>query len=99
MLKSIAGMNRKYLPSNLEAETFVAFIESLDENQWSLLVENVPEAIASADPLCFGRFDEVTPDDLQLILNNTWKALADILQKKKSDHHLIQSLSLWIIAW
>ena len=70
MLKSIAGMNRKYLPSNLEAEAFVAFIESLDENQWSLLVENVPEAIASADPLCFGRFDEVTPDDLQLILNN-----------------------------
>ena len=71
MLKSIAGMNRKYLPSNLEAEAFVAFIESLDENQWSLLVENVPEAIASADPLCFGRFEEVTPDDLQLILNNT----------------------------
>ena len=71
MLKSIAGMNRKYLPSNLEAEAFVAFIESLDENHWSLLVENVPEAIAAADPLCFGRFDEVTPDDLRTILKNT----------------------------
>mgnify|MGYP002635691621 FL=1 len=71
MLKSIAGMSRKYLPSHPEAEDFVTFIESLDEDQWSQLVENVPGAIACADPLCFGRFDEVTPDDLRLILNNT----------------------------
>ncbi len=71
MLQSIAGMNRKYLPANPKAEAFATFIESLDETQWNQLVDNVPDAIASKDPLCFGQFDEVSPDDLQIILEGT----------------------------
>ena len=68
--KIVTNGPRCHLFYDGDAEPFVNFIESLDENQWSLLVENVPEAIASADPLGFGRFDDVTPDDLRLILNN-----------------------------
>jgi hypothetical protein len=71
MLQSIAGMNRKYLPANPKAEAFATFIESLDETQWNQLVDNVPDAIASRDPLHFGQFDEVSPDDLQTILQDT----------------------------
>ena len=70
MLQSIAAMNRKYLTPNPEAEAFVTFIEGLDETQWNQLVDNVPEPIASRDPQDFGHFDEVSPDDLQAILQD-----------------------------
>jgi len=71
MLQSIAAMNRKYLPSDSKAETFVTFIESLDETQWNHLVDNVPESIAGEDPQGFGHFDEVSIDDLNAILQDT----------------------------
>jgi glycosyltransferase involved in cell wall biosynthesis len=70
MLQGIAAMNRKYLPPNPEAEAFVTFIERLDENQWNQLVDNVPKAIATRNPQDFGHFDEVSPDDLQAILQD-----------------------------
>jgi hypothetical protein len=78
-----ATASKNFLSAKAELQSFVeqtaaTFSEEpekiemplLDENPWSLLVKNVPEAIASADPLGFGRFDEVTPDDLRPILNN-----------------------------
>ena len=65
MLQSIAAMNRKYLSPFGQAEDFTAFVESLDEMQWNQLMDNVPDAIASADPLQFGHFNEVSSDDLK----------------------------------
>ena len=68
MLQSIAAMNKKYLPPNPMSGAFVEFIESLDETQWNQLVDNVPEAIASRDPLDFGQFDDISVGNLQSIL-------------------------------
>ena len=68
MLQSIAAMSRKYLPANPRNGAFVEFIESLDETQWNQLVDNMPETIASKDPLEFGKFDDISADDLQSIL-------------------------------
>ena len=65
MLQSIAAMNRKYLSPYGQAEAFTTFVETLDENQWNQLVNNVPDAIASGDPLQFGHFNEVSTDDLR----------------------------------
>ena len=71
MLKSIAAMNRKYLPSNAKAEEFVGFIEGLDETQWNHLVDNVPAPIATREPQDFGQFDEVSVDHLDSLLIDT----------------------------
>ena len=70
MLRSIASMNRKYLPSEPKSEAFVSFVESLDESQWNQLVENVPEAIATRNPVHFGQFDEISPSDLNAVLQD-----------------------------
>ena len=70
MLRSIASMNRKYLPSDPKSEAFVSFVESLDESQWNQLVENVPDAIATRNPAHFGQFDEISPNDLNAILQD-----------------------------
>jgi hypothetical protein len=58
-------MYHKYLPPEPEADAFAAFIESLDENAWHKLVAQVPEAIASREPLEFATFNEVSVADLQ----------------------------------
>ncbi|SVC83461.1 uncharacterized protein METZ01_LOCUS336315, partial [marine metagenome] len=70
MLRSIASMNRKYLPADPKSEAFVSFVESLDESQWNQLVENVPDAIATRNPAHFGQFDEISPNDLNAILQD-----------------------------
>lgn len=68
MLQSMVKMYRKYLPPEPEADTFAAFIESLDEEAWHKLVAQVPEAIAGREPLEFATFNEVSAADLQAIL-------------------------------
>jgi hypothetical protein len=65
MLQSIAGMNRNYLLPYGQAEAFTTFVEALDENQWNQLVNNVPDPIASSDPLQFGHYNEISVDDLK----------------------------------
>ena len=65
MLQSMVKMYHKYLPPEPEADAFAAFIESLDENAWHKLVAQVPEAIASREPLEFATFNEVSVADLQ----------------------------------
>ena len=68
MLRSIAAMSRKYLPPNESGQAFVKLVESLDEDRWNHLVEHVPAGIADGDPLTFGEFSGVTPDDLRALL-------------------------------
>lgn len=70
MLRSIAAMSRKYLPANESGQAFVKLVESLDEDRWNHLVEHVPVAIADGDPLTFGEFAGVTPDDLRALLDS-----------------------------
>jgi hypothetical protein len=68
MLRSIAAMSRKYLPVDESGEAFVKLVESLDEDRWNHLVEHAPPAIADGDPLTFGEFSGVSPDDLRALL-------------------------------
>ena len=68
MLRSIAAMSRKYLPADESGQAFVKLVESLDEDRWNHLVEHAPPAIADGDPLTFGEFSGVTPDDLRALL-------------------------------
>ena len=60
MLRSIAGMYRRYLPPNPTADRFASFVESLDEAAWNRLLEHIPEAITSREPVDFGDWDGVS---------------------------------------
>ncbi|MCP4427075.1 MAG: hypothetical protein GY803_21505 [Chloroflexi bacterium] len=69
MLKGMMSMYRKYLPSNAESDEFATFIESLNEPGWQRLVANVPEGIASREPLAFAEYNGVTTADLRATLS------------------------------
>lgn len=64
MLRKMAEMSRAYLPSRDEAAAFAGFIDGLDDEAWSRLVEAVPEAIATREPHTFGDWNDVTVDEL-----------------------------------
>jgi hypothetical protein len=70
MLKSIAKMYRKYLPENNEANSFASFIENLEENEWNVLLENLPEEIVNKEPLEFDSYNEIKVEDLEKIISN-----------------------------
>ncbi len=63
MLQSIVKMYRKYLPETQEANEFATFIESLDQETFNKLLDNIPEAITNREPYEFSEFDEVKPGD------------------------------------
>ncbi len=65
MLQAIVGMYRAYLPAEDHAEGFAAFIESLDEQAWNRLVENIPAGITQREPAEFGGFSGVSADELR----------------------------------
>jgi len=66
MLKAIVKMNRKYFPDNESANEFADFIDSLDENSFNRLLNNIPENIVKRNPIEFGEYDKVRVDDLVL---------------------------------
>ena len=68
MLKSISKMYRKYTGTHKESESFSDFIDSLSNDQWDKLVENVPDAIAEREPMEFANFNSVTVSDFENIL-------------------------------
>ncbi len=68
MLKGIARMYRKYLPSNPESESFARFVDGLDEQQWDRLVLAVPGVIADADPKTFHEMNDVQVADLEAVV-------------------------------
>lgn len=68
MLQSIAQMYHKYLAPNPESEAFAEFIETLDETGWNRLIENIPVAIAEADPVTFGDLNEVQVADFRVVI-------------------------------
>jgi hypothetical protein len=64
MLQSIVRISQHYLPPNDEAESFAALIDSLDEDSWTRLSENVPAEIANREPLEFDAYQGVSAEDL-----------------------------------
>ena len=69
MLKKIASMYRKYLPRNATSNEFAAFIETLTEEDFNLLIKNIPVEIIKREPYEFIEFDKVTVDDLNNCLD------------------------------
>ena len=64
MLQAIAAMYRRYLEPNERSDRYADFVEGLDEAAWARLVDQVPEAIASADPADFGEIELVNLTEL-----------------------------------
>ena len=65
MLKGIVKIARKYLQPDAAAEEIAEFIQSLTEESWQQLVENVPDEIASREPYEFGSYHEIRAADLK----------------------------------
>jgi hypothetical protein len=65
MLQAIVRMYREYLPPSPDSEPFADFIESLEEEEWSRLVESVPAAIAECEPFELGAETLVPAESLR----------------------------------
>ena len=59
MLKSIAKMNRKYFHKENPDNKFVSFIESLDEDRFNKILDDIPIDITKRNPAEFTDYDEV----------------------------------------
>ena len=68
MLKSMVAMYRRYLPDDPASDGFADFITSLSEDEWRVLVANIPGPIAEREPYTFSDFDGVTVADFETIL-------------------------------
>lgn len=69
MLKSVAGMYRRYLPSNTSSDSFAAFLEELSEDQWQSLLANIPVSITQREPRDFRDWSEVNVETLKKCLD------------------------------
>ncbi len=65
MLKSVAGMYRRYLPADPSSDTFASFLEELSEDQWQALLANIPFSITQREPQEFSDWNEVTVEALE----------------------------------
>ncbi|MDX1701276.1 MAG: glycosyltransferase [Melioribacteraceae bacterium] len=70
MLKMIAKMYKKYIPQNPESDAFANFVLGLTEADWQTLVDNIPEEIATREPMVFNSFNEVDTTSFQKILTD-----------------------------
>ncbi len=64
MLQSIVRMYRHYLPTNDKAEPFAQLIESLSQENWQELANEVPAEIADCEPAKLGDTELVPADQL-----------------------------------
>lgn len=65
MLKSIVKMSRKYFEADNTSEQFANFVEELSEEQFHVLLENIPEKILEREPYEYTEFDQVGVDELK----------------------------------
>ena len=65
MLRKMVAMYRAYLPSRQDAHELADFIESLDEEGWSSLMESVPEGIAEREPFELTHWRDVSVAELR----------------------------------
>ncbi len=56
-------MQKKYFNTEKENE-FTAFVTSLNDDSFNLLLQNIPEAITDKEPDSFTSFDGVKASDL-----------------------------------
>ena len=64
----MVAMYRRYLPDDPASDGFADFITSLSEDEWRVLVANIPGPIAEREPYTFSDFDGVTVADFETIL-------------------------------
>ena len=64
MLQSIVKMYKEYFDKSPTANEFADFIESLNQETFSKLLDNIPEEIKKREPYEFSDFDKVTAEDL-----------------------------------
>jgi len=64
MLKAIVKMSHKYFEE--EENEFASFIESLDQDAFQVLLQNIPTAIIQRGPDTFSDFDKVTVADFKV---------------------------------
>ncbi|MEN8789480.1 MAG: hypothetical protein ABF293_13000 [Flavobacteriaceae bacterium] len=69
MLKSIVKMYRKYVPAQEESDRFAAFIDSLNETEFMVLLDSIPEAILEREPYEFTHYKGVKAEDLKKCIN------------------------------
>ncbi len=67
MLQSIVKMYQKYFPETPDSNEFSGFIESLNQETFTKLLHNIPEAITQREPYQFATFDKVKAGDLAKI--------------------------------
>lgn len=68
MLKSIAEMYHLYMRANAVSHKFAFFVKSLDQSDWEVLVNNVPEGIRLKSALHYDIYNEITVEDFMEIL-------------------------------
>jgi hypothetical protein len=64
MLRGVARFYREILPPDPVAESFAALIESMSEEEFQQLLEQIPAAIADREPAEFDVFSGVTASEL-----------------------------------
>ncbi len=64
MLRKAAEFYRAYLPTDPVSELFSQLIDGLDKEAFQRLLDDVPPAIAGADPASFDEFEGVGPVEL-----------------------------------
>jgi len=65
MLKSISGMYRKYFTGNPSADSYANFIDSLSEEEFNTLLDNIPKEIVSKEPVEFNNYAGISANDLK----------------------------------
>ncbi len=65
MLGMVVRFYRKYLPPTAVADGFAGVIESLDQEAFDRLLDDLPVSIADADPASFGDFEGVSAAELR----------------------------------
>jgi hypothetical protein len=64
MLKSIVQMYRQYFPEDQLSNEFAQYIASLTEEEFNILLENIPQSITKREPDEFTAYDKVRVTDL-----------------------------------
>ncbi len=65
MLKSIAAMQEKYFSDKENHNEFVDFVNSLEQESFERLLENIPQNIVNREPDSFADYSGVSANDLQ----------------------------------
>ncbi len=65
MLKSIVKMYRRYFETDDQRDSFAGFVENLSEDEFHLLLDNIPENLLKREPYEFTDYDQVSVQELE----------------------------------